>query len=749
MRSPRTACRVMVSVLAISPYLRAQGVLTITPGRSAATAVGTGSVGYTGDNSAAVGATLASPSAVAYDASGNLYLADSKNHVIRELSKSTGVITTVAGTGIAGFSGDGGAATAAQLDTPTGIALDVSGNLYIADAHNHRIREVAGGVITTIAGTGAAGFSGDSGKAVGAQLALPSAVAIDKNGRLLIADTNNHRVRAVANGVITTVAGNGEELFAGDGGQATAASLDQPTGVAVDTAGNVYIADKSNQRIRMVNAAGVISTFAGNGTSPFSGALAGDGGAPTAASLARPVGVFVDSNGNVLIADTNNQRIRQVSGGAIGTVAGSGEQGFAGDGGPLTAAVLNAPRAAITDAAGNLLLADTGNQRLRSGNLPTLTFGSQAVGAASSSQSLTLSNTGAGSLTVSQVAVSAGFSATAGGTCSALPVILPPGSSCTEDIAFQPISAGAATGSATVSGSGLLPQTVLLAGTGVQGASVTTLAADTASALLGQPVTFTATVKPAGSGSVSFYDGATQLGTAQTLLNNTASVTITSLAVGTHSITAVYSGNAAVAGSTSAAVSELVGDFDFSITPAGGTGTTTAGNPGTGTGSVNQTVVPGQPATYAFTVQPLAGPFNFPITLSATGLPPGATVTFSPQTVTVGAAPASFTMKIQTTATVAGLYHAGQYGGGTLAFALLLLPFSGSVRRRARQVGPLTLCLAMVGTGVVLTTITGCGSGNGFFGQAQTTYTIQVIGTAKGATGTTLQHVANVQLTMQ
>ena len=411
---------------------QAQAVLTVTPGRLVATAAGTGTPGYTEQNGPAISAALASPAALAYDAAGNLYIADANNHVIRKVLKSGGTITTIAGTGAAGFSGDGGAATAAQLDTPTGIALDGSGNLFIADSHNHRIREMTDGVITTIAGTGTAGFSGDGGQATGAQLALPSAVALDLNGRLLIADTNNQRVRAVAHGVITTIAGNGEELFAGDGGQATMASLDQPTGLAVDPAGALYIADKHNQRIRLVNAAGVITTFAGNGASLFSGTFHGDGDAATAASLARPVGVSIGSNGSVLIADTNNQRIRQVSGGTIGTLAGSDEQGFAGDGAPLRAAVLNAPKVAITDAAGNLLLADTGNQRLRSGLLPTLAFGSQAVGAASSAQILTLSNTGTADLTISQVTVSAAFAVTPGGTCTQLPVVLAPGANCTE-----------------------------------------------------------------------------------------------------------------------------------------------------------------------------------------------------------------------------------------------------------------------------------------------------------------------------
>jgi len=245
-------------------FLHAQGVLTVTPARSVTTTSGTGVAGYTGDNGAATAATLASPSAVAYDVNGNLFLADAQNHVIREVSKA-GTITTIAGTGVEGFSGDGGAATSAQLDTPTGVAVDKNGNIFIADSHNNRIREVSGGTITTVAGTGSASFGGDNAAAIAAALWLPSAVAIDASGNIYIADTNNQRIRKVTGTTISTIAGNGEELYAGDGGAATAASLDLPTGVAVDASGKVYIADRHNHRVRVVDASGNISTLAGSG----------------------------------------------------------------------------------------------------------------------------------------------------------------------------------------------------------------------------------------------------------------------------------------------------------------------------------------------------------------------------------------------------------------------------------------------------------------------------------------------------
>ena len=209
------------------------------------------------------------PSATAFDAAGNLYFAETGNHVVRKVT-SAGIITTVAGNGVQGFAGDGGLATSAELDSPAGLALDAAGDLYIADSHNQRIREVnaATGIIATIAGTGAAGFSGDGGAATAAKLDLPTALAFDTAGNLYLADTNNHRVRriAAATGAITTIAGNGVEAFTGDNGPATSASIDSPNGLALDAAGNLYIADTHNGRVREVSAAsGLISTVAGAG----------------------------------------------------------------------------------------------------------------------------------------------------------------------------------------------------------------------------------------------------------------------------------------------------------------------------------------------------------------------------------------------------------------------------------------------------------------------------------------------------
>ena len=328
------------------------------------TVAGDGTLGVGGDGGAATAAQVFSPSAVALDGAGNLYIAT--DHRIRKVN-AAGVITTVAGNGTRGYGGDGGAATAAQLNLPLGVALDGAGNLYIADAFNNRIRKVnAAGVISTVAGDGTYGHGGDGGAAVAAQLDFPRGVALDSAGNLYIADTNNHRIRKVdAAARISTVAGDvirGYGGYGGDGGAALAANLSSPRGVALDGAGNLYIADEGNNRIRKVDAAGVISTVAGSSTAGFSG----DGGTATAAKLNFPAGVALDGAGNLYIADSLNQRIRKVdAAGAISTVAGDGTRGFGGDGGAAVAAQLDFPRGVALDGAGNLYIADSLNQRIR------------------------------------------------------------------------------------------------------------------------------------------------------------------------------------------------------------------------------------------------------------------------------------------------------------------------------------------------------------------------------------------------
>ena len=275
-----------------------------------------------------------------------------------------GDISTFAGDGTAGFLGDGSAATAAQLNSPHGVFGDGAGNIYIADVNNNRIRKVdPSGDISTFAGDGTVGSGGDGGAATAAQLNGPQSVFVDGSGNVYIADVNNNRIRKVdPSGDISTFAGDGTVGSGGDGGAATAAQLNGPQSVFVDGSGNVYIADVNNNRIRKVDPSGDISTFAGDGTV----GSGGDGGAATAAQLDSPLDVSVDGSGNVYIADTNNNRIRKVdSSGDISTFAGTGTAGFSGDGGPATLAQIFFPHGVSVDGSGNVYIADTANQRIR------------------------------------------------------------------------------------------------------------------------------------------------------------------------------------------------------------------------------------------------------------------------------------------------------------------------------------------------------------------------------------------------
>jgi sugar lactone lactonase YvrE len=349
---------------------------------------GTGTTGFGGDGGPATSAQLnfsfgTAPGAIppggalAMDAAGNLFIADTQNNRIRKVD-TAGTITTVAGGRFACFGlGDGGPATSANLVRPFGVAVDTAGNLFIADVGNHRIRKVdTAGTITTVAGTTGpycnsdGGFSGDGGPATSAQLNYPLDVAVDSAGNLFIADLDNQRIRKVDTaGIITTVAGSDTKWcgfyycggFSGDGGAATSAQFNAPAAVAVDAAGNLFIADVANNRIRKVDPTGIITTVAGTGPAdcgPYAGCtgdFGGDGGPATGAQLSGPWGVAVDTAGNLFIADTGNQRLREVdTAGTIATVGGNGLVGRSGDGGPATSAELNGPAGVALDTAGNL-----------------------------------------------------------------------------------------------------------------------------------------------------------------------------------------------------------------------------------------------------------------------------------------------------------------------------------------------------------------------------------------------------------
>jgi RHS repeat-associated protein len=324
------------------------------------TIAGNGTAGYSGNGGPATTAKLNITNGVAVDATGNIYIADSNNNRIRKVD-TNGIITTVAGDGGYYYDGDGGGAIYHSINSPGQIAVDAAGNIYIAEYN--RIRKVdTNGIITTVAGNGSYRYSGDGGPATAAGIHTEG-VAVDAAGNLYISDNYNNRIRKVdTNGIITTVAGNGVDGYGGDGGLATAAKLRRPTGVAVDAAGNIYICDNWNYRIRKVDTSGIITTVAGNGVDGYGG----DGGPATAAKLSLPDGVAVDAAGNIYIADQWNQRIRKVdTRGIITTIAGNGVDGYGGDGGPATTAKLCYPSKVAVDTAGNIYIADHCNDRIR------------------------------------------------------------------------------------------------------------------------------------------------------------------------------------------------------------------------------------------------------------------------------------------------------------------------------------------------------------------------------------------------
>lgn len=771
------------------------------------------------------------PSAIAYDSQGNLYIAETGNHVVRKVD-AAGTITTVAGTGTQGFSGDGGPATLAQLDSPQGLALDGNNHLYIADTHNHRIRnlDLSTGILTTVAG-GAAGFSGDNGPATAARLDLPTALAVDKAGDLYIADSRNYRVRKVvaATGIIMTVAGNGTQGFSGDNGLATAASIDSPTGLTIDATGNLYLADTHNHRVRKVAAGtGVITTVAGNGALSFSG----DSSSATAASLALPRGLALDVAGNLYIADTANNRIRRVDAktGAVTTVTGNGTEAFSGDSGGAAQAAIDAPRAVALAPSGLLAVADSANQRVRQldprpdaviytvaglapyvpralklASLPSMVYGSGQItaslssptnatgkitftilspSAATASDSLTANvasfdteTLGAGAYTV--IASYAGDSTHPSVQSSPLsfridprPVIAAPNSitllygqaipALTGSIAgvlpqdSGSVNANFASAATSASPVGVYPISASITGAAAKNYSlsstagtltirpaptITTLNPSAASITSGTPLTVSAhvisTTTGTPAGTVTLLDAATPIATLPASMG-TSSFSISQLAAGSHTLTVAYAGNNNfLASSSTPAVITVIpapsNSADFTIASSG---------------AISQTIAPGGTASFSFTVQPQGAGLSSPVKLAVAGLPPLATASFNPEYLPPGTAPGTFVLTIETPQSTPIGHVTGE--AGTL-IALLLFPLPGLFLRRKHRRATLAILIAMVFCGGMIL-LSGCGSriftGNQTAGSVKT-YDITVTGTATSSAGTALQHSTTVKLIVQ
>jgi NHL repeat len=339
--------------------------MTWTPGMIR-TIAGTGEKGYAGDGGPAVSALLNEPFMCAFDAQGNLYVAEALNHCVRRMDQRTGVITTVAGTGTPGYSGDGGPATQATLHQPYSLQIDTHGDLYIVDRLNAVIRKVEAttGQITTVAGTGEQGFSGDGGPGRRAQLREPNDCFLDGRGGLLIADVQDQRIRCLnlTTGIITTFAGNGEKARTGDGQAATVASILGARAVCTDRRGNTYICEREGNGVRKVDANGIMSTIAGTGERGYGG----DGGPARTATWGAPKAIRCDHHGNLLVVDTENHAIRRIDAmtGTVTTIAG-GRRGGQGDGGPAIAAGLDRPHGCDVDAQGRIYIADSNNHRVR------------------------------------------------------------------------------------------------------------------------------------------------------------------------------------------------------------------------------------------------------------------------------------------------------------------------------------------------------------------------------------------------
>ena len=329
------------------------------------TIAGTGDGGYSGDGGPATAATLREPFMCAFDPAGNLLFCESRNYCVRRIDAQTGIVTTLVGTGEAGYTGDGGPAAQAQLNEPYSLTVDTNGDIYIVDRLNVVVRKVdaATGIISTVAGTGEIGYGGDGGPGTLAQMREPNDCFLDGRGGLLIADIQDQRIRRLdlGTGIITTFAGNGEKVRGGDGLPAAQASILGARAVCMDGSGNTYIAEREGNGVRKVDHNGIMSTIAGTGERGYDG----DGGPAIAAAWGAPKAIRCDAAGNIIVVDTENHAIRKIDAEGIVTTIAGGHLGGDGDGGPATAAGLERPHGCGIGPDGTLYIADSNNHRVR------------------------------------------------------------------------------------------------------------------------------------------------------------------------------------------------------------------------------------------------------------------------------------------------------------------------------------------------------------------------------------------------
>jgi sugar lactone lactonase YvrE len=727
------------------------------------TFAGNGVQGFLGDGGPATSASLNTPTSVAVH-NNTVYIADSENNVIRAVSGGT--ITTFAGSGVGaeGYSGDGGPAIAALLNCPRGVAVDANGNMFIADTKNHVVRHVVGGTITTLAGNGQQGFQGDNGLAIAASLDTPSSIAVDLSGNVFIADTHNQRIRKVSAGKISTFAGNGALGFIGEGTPAVNAAFDHPLGVSADGLGNVFITDSNNQRVRRVDTTGTITTVVANGQEAFFG----DSGPPLLASLDTP-SAALPLNGRLLVTDKDNQRIRLVDPTSvpladqiIGTMSSPQSVKLSNvGGGTLT---LNS----VTLSSGDFTLAAAGScgssfpVTLASGSSCTLNivFAPTVVGPRSgtlqitnntpgSPQSITVVGNGiqdsttlalVSSLPTSIYGGSVKFAATiTPGVATTAPS--PTGSVSFADganvLGSSQLNAGAASFSTSALSAGSHTITAAFSGdsdySGNSGSftqlvnkatPTVALAVQPNPIVLGQPAVLTATVNSSAgvpTGTVTITDNSTSLGNAPVNSSGVATLTVT-LTGGSHALVAVYNGDINFASFSSATINVQLANFTLSSQPA------------------NATIRTGQMATFTISLTPAAG-FTSPVTLSCANVPTAAACLFSQSTLTPNGAAVSTIMTFRTSMTASG----GPFGPRVAPFRPILLLIGILAvwqlwlwrNRRLLQPKWLTTCailtIAFLGIGCA----SGGSSGSPGSGSSQTTppgtYSVTVTGSTSGA----------------